>query len=407
MGIMDFIKGQLIDVIEWTDPTGNTMVHAFNRQRNEIKIGAQLTVRESQAAVFVNEGQIADIFPPGRYELTTKNMPVLTTIKSWKYGFNSPFKAEVYFVNTKQFPNQKWGTSNPIMMRDKDFGSVRIRAFGIYSYKIDDPGTFMKEIFGTNSSYETDMLQGQLKRSLVSGIADAIAESEVPVLDLAMKYDELGEFCKDKCQARFDQFGLQLSSLYIENISLPEEVEKMLDKRTSMSIMGDSLNQYTQFQAAEALRDAAQNPSGGLASAGVGLGAGVAMGQMFGKAMGNNTMGGGGAAVTKIKCPHCGATIREDAKFCPECGKSAVVEKEECDACGAMIKKDANFCPECGEKVVPKGITQCIKCGVALKEGAKFCPECGTKQAEELKCPACGVDLKSGAKFCPECGEKI
>jgi len=193
VGLFDFIKGEFINVIEWTDDSTNNIVYKFPVRNAQIKMGAQLTVRQSQIAIFVNEGQIADVFTPGRYELTTANMPVLTTLKSWKYGFNSPFKAEVYFVNTKQFTNQKWGTSNPIMMRDAEFGMLRLRAYGIYSFKVEEPVTLLNEAFGTNSSFNAEDITGHLKRVLISGLTDLLAESKIPGIDLAMYYDELSQ----------------------------------------------------------------------------------------------------------------------------------------------------------------------------------------------------------------------
>ncbi|MDX1357690.1 MAG: SPFH domain-containing protein [Clostridia bacterium] len=367
MGIMDFIKGQFIDVIEWVDTDTDAMVWKFERKGNEIKMGAQLTVRESQAAVFVNEGQIADVFQPGRYELSTQNLPILTTLKSWKYGFNSPFKADVFFVNMKQFTNRKWGTANPIIRRDSDFGIVRLRAFGIYSFKVDDPAQFLREIFGTNPDFETGDIEGQLKRQLVSGLSDSLAESKIPVLDMAMNYDELGVEAVSNLQPRFTSLGLKLVSLYIENVSLPEEVEKVLDKKTQMGVVGD-MKTFTQYQTAEAIRDAAQNEGGGTAGAGVGLGAGVAMGKAMADAMKPDE-------TVYVKCSNCGSDMPADAKFCPECGTPAGEAKAKCVKCGASIVADAKFCPECGS---PQQ-SACKNCGNALIPGAKFCPECGTK----------------------------
>jgi len=367
MGIMDFIKGQFIDVIEWVDTATDAMVWKFERKGNEIKMGAQLTVRESQAAVFVNEGQIADVFQPGRYELSTQNLPLLTTLKSWKYGFNSPFKADIYFVNMKQFTNRKWGTANPIIRRDADFGIVRLRAFGIYSFKVDDPTQFLREIFGTNPDFKTGDIEGQLKRQLVSGLSDSLAESKIPVLDMAMNYDELGSEAVTNLQPRFTSLGLKLVSLYIENVSLPEEVEKVLDKKTQMGVVGD-MKTYTQYQTAEAIRDAAQNEGGGTAGAGVGLGAGIAMGKAMADAMKSEE-------TAKLKCSNCGNNILADAKFCPECGSSTAQLKDSCVKCGKPIDKGAKFCPECGS---PQQ-SVCENCGAALELGAKFCPECGTK----------------------------
>jgi membrane protease subunit (stomatin/prohibitin family) len=322
MGLMDFIKSQFIEVIEWTDNTDNTIAFRFPVEGNEIKMGAQLIVRESQAAVFVNEGKLADVFNPGKYTLSTANIPLLTKLKSWPHGFNSPFKAEVYFINTKQFLNQKWGTSNPVMMRDPEFGMLRLRAFGTFSYRIDDPAKFLKEILGTHPAFETEGIAEQLKSILVSGLTDLISEAKIPALDLATKYDELGTAAVAKIQSRFDPYGLKLLMVNIENISLPEEVEKVMDKRTSMGILGN-MQQYTQYQTAEAIRDAAQNP-GGNAGVGVGLGAGISMGQAMANSIGaafqqpvhaNQSM-------TGKKCPKCNNPVNNEAKFCSSCGSA-------------------------------------------------------------------------------------
>lgn len=379
MGLFSFIKSQLIEVIEWLDNSNDTMVYRFPVQNQEIKMGAQLTVRESQMAVFVNEGVIADVFTPGRYTLTTENMPVLTKIKSWKYGFNSPFKAEIYFVNTKQFSNQKWGTSNPIMMRDQDFGVIRLRGYGIYSFKVSNPVIFLKEIFGTNGSFTTDKITEHLKRMIVSGVSDAIAESRIPALDLAMNYDELSLAAKNKFQSKFNEMGFELSSFYIENLSLPEEVEKAMDKRTSIEALGN-LNKYTQYQAAEAMRDAAQNEGNPFASAGVGFGAGNIMGQMMGASMGNpNNINQNPQANNNnnINCPKCNASLNNNAKFCTECGTTIGSSKK----------------------------TNCISCKALIDETTKFCPECGSKQQKQ--CPNCNVEITGNTKFCPECGTKV
>ena len=268
MGIFKMIKGQLIDVIEWTDSSANTMVYRYEADGKEIMMGAQLTVRESQVAVFVNEGKIADVFQPGRYELSTQNMPVMTALKSWKYGFNSPFKAEVYFINTRQFLDLKWGTSNPVMMRDTDFGMIRLRAFGIYSFRVQDPVAFLREVFGTSELFTTEGVEGQVKRLIVSSLSDMLAQSKIPALDLAANYDELSQYMLNAISPKIAPLGLKLDSFVIENISLPEEVEKAMDRRTSMGVVGD-MNRYAQFQSAEAIREAANNPSGGA-----GLGAG-------------------------------------------------------------------------------------------------------------------------------------
>lgn len=375
MGFFKFIKSQFIEVIEWTDNTSDTMVYRFPVENKEIKMGAQLTVRESQAAVFINEGKTADIFGPGRYMLSTENMPVLTKLKSWKYGFESPFKAEVYFVNTKQFTNQKWGTSNPVMMRDTEFGMLRLRAYGNYSYRVSDPEVFMKEIFGSNQEFTTHKISGHLKGVIISGLTDLLAESKIPALDLAMHYDELSQLAREKMNSRFADYGFSLTTFFIENISLPEEVEKVMDKRTSMGVLGN-LNQYTQYQSAEALRDAAQN-EGGFAGAGVGIGAGAAIGNIMGQAFNNQNQGQNTQTQSTISCPHCKGQVTSSSKFCNLCGKSIQIPKVKCSKCGFEIDKSSKFCLECGEAQNSKKL--CDKCGAEIAPSSKFCPECGNQ----------------------------
>ena len=285
MGLFDKIRGEFIDIIEWLDPSNDTMVYRFERYDNEIKMGAKLTVREGQAAVFINKGQIADIFTPGMYTLETDNMPILSTLMGWKHGFHSPFKAEVCFVSTRRFTNLKWGTKHPITLRDPEFGPVRLRAFGTYEIKVTDPGVFIKEIVGTDGSFTTDEITDQLRNLIISRFADILGESKIPVLDLAANYDELGEFVTDKIKEHFAGYGLGATKLLVENISLPEAVEAALDKRSSMGVLGD-MKKYTQFQAANALEDAAKNP-GGMAAGGMGMGMGFAMANQMGQAMSN------------------------------------------------------------------------------------------------------------------------
>lgn len=354
MGIFDAIRSQFIEVIEWLDDSGNTLVYRFPVQGQEIKNGAQLTVRESQAVVFVHQGQIADVFGPGLHTVDGGNTPILSKLGAWMHGFNSPFKAEVYFVNTKQFTDLKWGTSNPIMMRDTDFGMVRLRAFGIYSIRVSDPQAFIKEIAGTNAHFVTEDIEGQLKRTLVSGFSDALAESKIAALDLASNYDELGRFTRGKLADDFKGYGLDLTKFVIENISLPAEVEAAMDKRTSMGVIGD-VGRYAQFQAADAMRDAAQNTGGGGAATGAGLGAGFAIGNAMAGAMSNamNQSKAETGGSPKIACPKCGAANLANAKFCNECGAKMVTSAQTvpCPKCGAQMQPGSKFCNECGTKV--------------------------------------------------------
>lgn len=383
MSIIDKVKdaamNQFIEVIEWLDDSRDTLVYRFPVAGQEIKNGAQLIVRESQAAVFVFEGQVADVFVPGRYTIDGGNTPILSKLGAWKYGFNSPFKSEVYFVNTKQFTDMKWGTSNPVMLRDADFGIVRLRAFGAYSLRVADPSEFIKQIAGTNAQFQTEDIDVQLKRAIVTEFSDAIGEMKIPALDLAAQYKELGEAIRAKINGDFNSYGLEVTKFYVENVSLPPEVEAAMDKRASMGALGDA-QKYMQFQAADALRDAAQNEGGG-AGLGAGLGAGFAVGGQMANAFGQQgpgggSGGGGGQAAASVPCPSCGKLNAAGVKFCSECGSRMETAQ------------------------VP-----CIKCGAKLREGAKFCSECGSTQ-EKPKCANCQHELLPTSKFCPECGTK-
>jgi membrane protease subunit (stomatin/prohibitin family) len=275
MGLFSWLFGQFIDVIEWTDDSQDTMVYRFNRQGNEIKYGAKLTVRESQVAVFVNEGEIADVLGPGIYELETNNIPILTNLQHWDHGFNSPFKAEVYFLNTKRFIDLKWGTKNPVMVRDPEFSMVRLRAFGTYEVRISDPKKFLTEIVGTDGHYTTGEIESQLTNLITSNFATIMGADGTPVLDLAANYEKLGTYITEHIAPSFEEYGLELTRMLVENISLPEEVEEAIDKRSSREIAGD-LDAHLKHQSAEALGNA-----GGGAAEMVGMGAGMAMGQQM------------------------------------------------------------------------------------------------------------------------------
>ncbi|MEM8629623.1 MAG: SPFH domain-containing protein [Pseudomonadota bacterium] len=282
MSIFDFLSGEFIDVIHWVDDTRDTMVWRFERHGHEIKYGAKLTVREGQSAVFVHEGQLADVFTPGLYMLETNNMPVMTTLQHWDHGFRSPFKSEIYFVSTRRFTDLKWGTKNPIMMRDPEFGPTRIRAFGTYSVRVIDPARFLIEIVGTDGEFTMDEISFQIRNIIVQEFSRVIAGSGIPVLDMAANTADLGKLIATEISGTIKEYGLELPELYIENISLPPAVEAALDKRTSMGLAGD-LGKFTQYSAAEAMTAAATNPAGGGMAAGLGAGMGMAMaGQMAG-----------------------------------------------------------------------------------------------------------------------------
>ncbi|MGN6725637.1 MAG: SPFH domain-containing protein [Tepidisphaeraceae bacterium] len=283
MGLWDKLTGELVDIVEWLDQDRETIVKRFERYNNQIKYGAKLIVREGQMAAFVNEGQLADVFNPGTYTLETKNIPILSTLQGWKYGFNSPFKAEVYFVSTRLFTDRKWGTKNPIMLRDPEFGPTRLRAFGTFAIRVADVPTFIRQLVGTDNRFGIDEIGDQLRDMLIARFADALGEAKIPALDLAAHQDELGKVLIDRVNADFKPMGLEVGALVVENISLPPEVEAALDKRTSMGVIGN-LDQYVKYQSAEAITKAAENP-GGVAGIGAGLGVGMNMANQMAGAM--------------------------------------------------------------------------------------------------------------------------
>lgn len=354
MGILSFIKNELIDIIEWTDDSGDILVWRFPDQNHDIKMGAKLTVREGQAVVFLNEGQIADVFSPGLYTLNTQNLPVLTTLRSWKYGFESPFKADVYFVNTRNFLDRKWGTQNPIMMRDPEFGAVRLRAFGTYGIRVTDPAAFMRQVVGTDGCFTTDEIEGQLRSMIVSSFSGMLAKSKIAALDLASNYRTMGDSSREAMNPDIQSYGLTITAFVIENISLPPEVEKMLDIRSQMGIVGD-MGRFTQFQTAASIPEAAK--SGGAGEF-MGMGAGIAMGQRMAQSM--------AASFSPTETPQAQPTPA-----------AAPVEQTK----------------------------TCSQCGKPTPENAKFCSECGAPQ--EISCPQCKAKVKAGTKFCSECGQKL
>lgn len=349
---MGFFKTNMLKSLEWVDDSKDTLVYKYPMDGRQIQWGSKLTVRESQVAIFLNKGKVADVFGPGYYFLQTSNLPILTQIMSWGYGFKSPFYADVYFVNTKQFINQRWGTSNPITMRDKDFGTIRIRGYGNYAYRVVDARKLFQELSGTNSEFTTDDVAQHLKSLIVSTISDTIAESKISALDIASNLTEFSNVASEELKKHFNEIGLDLTKLVIENISFPEEVEKAIDTRSSMGVLSDQMDTFVKYQSANALRDAAQNTTGG-AGIGAQLGAGFALGDML-----RNNMAVQQTAPAQASAPS------EDAKFCP-------------------------------------------KCGAKNLKGAKFCGECGVKISVSGKCPKCNADVGPKSKFCPECGQKL
>ena len=365
---MGFIKKQLLKVIQWEDSSQNTLVHKFEYDdRYAIMKGSELIVRPSQAAVFVYRGSVCDVFTEGNWKLEEGSTPVLTAI-----AFENPKQVDVYYVNLKRFTQMKWGTPNPIMMRDKDFGMIRIAGHGEYSFHVMNPELFMKEIYGTTHSYKTEDIEEHLKSLVLAELTDLLGECEIPALELAANYLELGETAAKQVAPRFNEIGLDIDNIIIRNFKLPEAVEKAMDKRTTLGVFDGKMNDYAQYESVQAMRDAAKNPGmGGMfGAAGIGLGMGARVGNQFAQNLDE-------ASAQKVKCTKCGASVKAGMKFCPECGAKMGV--------GATVK--------------------CAKCGAEVPEGSKFCPECG--QPMSVTCPKCNATLKAGIKFCPECGAKL
>jgi len=325
---MSFFSKQFIDVIHWTEPGDGILAYRYPMEDMEIQNGGQLTVRDSQMAVFVNEGQIADVFCPGLYTLTTQTLPILTYLRNWDKAFKSPFKSDVYFFSTRLEINQKWGTTTPITIRDKEFGAVRLRAYGIYAYRVQDPKVFYEKVSGTREVYQTSDLDGQLRNTIVARMTDAFANSAVSFLDMAAAQEHLAETMLAALKPVFADLGLLLDSFVVENISLPDELQKLLDQRIGMNMVGD-LGRYTQFQVAQSMPIAAANEGGGAAGAGVGLGAGLAMAQQM---------------MNAVRPPAAAPPAPTEAAPPPAAGGAT----KFCIACGKPIPRAARFCSECG-----------------------------------------------------------
>ena len=373
---------QLIEVIEHLDPTGDTIVWRFPPEgSSDIKMGAQLVVRESQAAVFFRDGRALDTFGPGRHTLSTMNIPLLTKALSLPFGFNSPFRAEVVFVNAKTFVNQKWGTREPIAFRDAELSMVRLRAFGMYSFRVVNPQVFVNTLVGTQGCVTTDQVTDFFRGFIVTQVADFLGEHLESVLDLAQYYNEISAGIKAELISDFEKYGVTLADFKVGAITPPDDVQEMMDKRAGMAALGN-LDSYMKFQAAQALAKAAESGGDGSGAGGL-MGAGIGAGAGFGLAGGlagmvAKSFGGGGpdAAQALVACTHCNAQIPLDAKFCATCGQA---------------RRSGPACPSCQSP---------------LPDGARFCPQCGTGLAA-LACPRCQHENAPGSKFCSNCGSGL
>ena len=386
------MRGGFLQLIEWTSEDRNLIIHKFAHNNRQINKGSKITVREGQAAIFCVKGRMADVFPPGFYTLDTGNIPVLTRLMGWKYGFQSPVVVDVYFVNTTQFANQKWGTVNPILIRDKDFGMVKVRGFGSYSFKIDDPFKFLTELSGTSSSYTTQEIIDYLRSKMLMGVTTAIGESKVPALDMAANLMALSKSTEEHIKPLFEELGIGLTRFIFESFSLPPELSDAMMKNAALGMQRQNFDMQMASRQMDVMGKAASNQGAGRGmGAMMGMGMGVGMGNMMGNMMTQgmqnvNNFGAADAASgvsnntqtndpkNLSTCPHCNKPVKADARFCGECGKPTA---ESCPKCSKPVKSGARFCMECGQSLTANCPNS--KCGKPIKPGAKFCAECGEK----------------------------
>ena len=369
-----------LEILEWFDQTGNEIVQRIPESGSgEIKLGAQMIVRENQAGIFFYNGKAIHVFGPGRYTLKTGNIPILNKIMAIPWGLSSPLRAEAYFINMKVFANLKWGTRDPVAFKDSELGLIRLRAFGIFNIRVIQPLLFVNSLIGTMSAFTTANLEDYLGQVIVSRLNDFMGENLDTILNLPGKYDEWAEGLQQRLTEDFSRFGLGLTSLYINSITPPQEVQKMMDDKSKMGLF-DDMNKLMQLKAASSMEKAAENP--GMAGQGMGMGLGFMMPGMIANMLDTKASGKSTPVADTQQCPDCKQAVPGDAGFCPYCGHQIMV-LAQCQSCGKNISLNAKFCPKCGTKVEKKE-----------KQQSKFCSNCG---AENLL----------NSNYCNGCGEKL
>lgn len=329
----------LLQIIEWTGSGDDTVVYRYSARQNAIERGSRLVVREGQAAVFCDKGKLADVFGPGTYTLDARTVPVLTRLMAWRFAFETPYKSDVYFVSTRMFTGLKWGTASPVIIRDKDFGAVRVRAYGTYAVRVTDPYRFLTALTGANNSMKTSDITDYIRSILVMGLADAMGESGIPVIDMSANLMELGGAVRTNLEGIMSEMGVELSAFVFESVSLPKELEKILDENARLNMLGKNADTYRKLAEADAIREAAGRDSA----------MGGAIGAMMGLGLGKDIFGES-KTEKAVTCPECGKEVSAKSKFCPECG-AAINGKRRCPACGEELESNAKFCPECGKKL--------------------------------------------------------